>query len=340
MKHVIKILVSILLLTPGTIYAVNFSEKYAICTTGIDQTFELNTSNERYVKVLLCKQEKKTGAKDVYLIQNSQINFIDRYYPEGNDAKVKLCFLRHIKGGKELVILETWEQRLYDTAEGNLYQVHLYSIRDISHNFVTKKLEDLFPYEFEGMQEGKQIKAKYITKKAIEQKIQNIFDIDMVLKRLKDKKIHSMNLPFINELFANSPLSSRTLTQYNNIAYYLQKAGANEEAVYLLKKIVAKFPNRTVAYINLGDAYWELGEKEKARKAYTTYIEQMCNKGLQKKIPQEVLKRVEKMCKNKKMCQLGMSQRAVKNVKKHGINIPICDWRNYIQKLNVKPLIS
>jgi len=106
-KHVIKILVSILLLTPGTIYAVNFSEKYAICTTGIDQTFELNSNNARHVKVVLCKQDKKTGAKDVYLIQNSQANSIDRYYPEGNDVKIKLCFLRHIKDGKELVILET-----------------------------------------------------------------------------------------------------------------------------------------------------------------------------------------------------------------------------------------
>jgi hypothetical protein len=36
-----------------------------------------------------------------------------------------------------------------------------------------------------------------------------------------------------------------------------------------------------------------LGEKDKAIKAYTTYIEQMCDKGLQKKIPKEVLKRVE-----------------------------------------------
>ena len=105
------------------------------------------------------------------------------------------------------------------------------------------------------------------------------------------------SLFFLNKSFTrkskNKNITPQILTQYNDIAYYLQKAGANEEAVYLLKKIVAKFPNRTVAYINLGDAYWELGEKEKARKAYTTYIEQMCNKGLQKKIPQEVLKRVE-----------------------------------------------
>jgi tetratricopeptide (TPR) repeat protein len=88
-------------------------------------------------------------------------------------------------------------------------------------------------------------------------------------------------------------LNYKTLTTYNNIAYHLQKAGANEEAAYLLEKIIVKFPNRTVAYYNLGDAYWALGEKKKAIKAYTTYIEQMCHKGLQKKIPKEVLERVK-----------------------------------------------
>ncbi len=95
------------------------------------------------------------------------------------------------------------------------------------------------------------------------------------------------------KIYRVDKLTPKTLTQYNNIAYYLQKAGANEEAVYLLEKIIKKFPKRTVAYINLGDAYRALGEKDKARKAYTTYIEQMCAKGLQKKIPKKVLERVE-----------------------------------------------
>jgi len=122
-------------------------------------------------------------------------------------------------------------------------------------------------------------------------------DVNYEKTRYKNlfKSLFFLNKNFIkkskNEI--HLAIKKKTLTQYNNIAYYLQKAGANEEAVYLLEKIVAKFPNRTVAYINLGDAYWALGEKDKARKAYTTYIEQMCDKGLQKKIPKEVLDRVE-----------------------------------------------
>jgi tetratricopeptide (TPR) repeat protein len=114
------------------------------------------------------------------------------------------------------------------------------------------------------------------------------------LCKIEDMQLlNSINDEYLNFYLNKYKLTHTTLTQYNNIAYYLQKAGANEEAVFLLKKIVKKFPNRTVAYYNLGDAYWALGEKDKAIKAYTTYIEQMCNKGLQKKIPKEILNKVK-----------------------------------------------
>jgi len=93
-------------------------------------------------------------------------------------------------------------------------------------------------------------------------------------------------------LLQKFPLVIKNLTTYNNIAYYLQKAGANEEAIYLLEKILEKYPNRTVAHYNLADAYWALGEKKKAIASYTTYIEQMCNAGKEKRIPQVVRDRV------------------------------------------------
>jgi len=115
----------------------------------------------------------------------------------------------------------------------------------------------------------------------------HVQNLKTMMESLKGKKridkVQYFDLTLIHNTVKEHPLSSKTLTTYNNIAYYLQKAGANKEAIYLLEKIITKFPNRTVAYYNLGDAYWELGEKEKAIKAYTTYIEQMCHKGLQKK---------------------------------------------------------
>jgi tetratricopeptide (TPR) repeat protein len=151
---------------------------------------------------------------------------------------------------------------------------------------------------------------KYKTIQSLKKKVNQLqlsdklilFSLENFLKsytgigRLKPKfsfKNSAFGLSSLKDILNTIKIAEKTLTPYNNIAYYLQKAGANKEAIFLLEKIIKKFPNRTVAYYNLGDAYWALGEKDKAIKAYTTYIEQMCDKGLQKKIPKEVLKRVE-----------------------------------------------
>jgi len=56
---------------------------------------------------------------------------------------------------------------------------------------------------------------------------------------------------------------TKNLTQYNNIAYYLEKAKAYHESIYLLEKIIEKYPNRIVAYIYLGNAY--LGNNKKTK---------------------------------------------------------------------------
>ena len=81
---------------------------------------------------------------------------------------------------------------------------------------------------------------------------------------------------------------------YNNFAYYLQQIGANNEAIFLLEKIIVKYPKRTVAYINLGDAYWSKGEFDKAKEVYQTYISQMKAKGIESKIPKQVLDRTDR----------------------------------------------
>ncbi|QKF73927.1 hypothetical protein AFAEC_1775 [Aliarcobacter faecis] len=85
------------------------------------------------------------------------------------------------------------------------------------------------------------------------------------------------------------PISIKTLTQYNDIAYYLQQANANEEAIFLLEKIIEKYPNRTVAYLNLADAYLGKNNKEKAKENYKKYIELMKQDNKEEKIPKRVL---------------------------------------------------
>lgn len=94
-------------------------------------------------------------------------------------------------------------------------------------------------------------------------------------------------------LLEKHPLKKSNVTSYNNMAYYLQKRKAYDESKFLLEKIVDKYPSRTVAYLNLGDTYWGLKKKKKAIKVYETYVKQMIEKGKEKRIPQETLKRLE-----------------------------------------------
>ncbi|WP_324172504.1 tetratricopeptide repeat protein [Sulfurimonas sp.] len=111
--------------------------------------------------------------------------------------------------------------------------------------------------------------------------------------KLKSKNSSFYTKKVINDTLLKYELSKKNLIAYNNIAYYLEKAKAYPEAIYLLEKILKKYPNRTVAYINLGDAYWGLKNKEKAKQAYSTYIKQMKEKGKDRKIPKVVLERIK-----------------------------------------------
>ena len=111
------------------------------------------------------------------------------------------------------------------------------------------------------------------------------------LKKVKNKTLTEIDL--YNISFENG-VHDKTVIKINDLAYYYSQYNVKSDIlIEIYRSIIQKYPKRTVAYYNLGDAYWALGEKEKARKAYTTYIEQMCDKGLQKKIPKVVMKRIE-----------------------------------------------
>ncbi len=86
---------------------------------------------------------------------------------------------------------------------------------------------------------------------------------------------------------------SEDIVGYNNSAYYLEQKGFYFSAVYLLRKILEVAPNRTVAYINLGDAYWGLKEIENAKEAYKKYIKLMKANGKENKIPKRIMERLK-----------------------------------------------
>lgn len=86
---------------------------------------------------------------------------------------------------------------------------------------------------------------------------------------------------------------SKDIVGYNNSAYYLEQKGFYQSAIYLLTKIIEESPNRTVAYINLGDAYWGLKVTDQAKQAYQKHIELMKANGKENKIPKRILDRIK-----------------------------------------------
>lgn len=92
----------------------------------------------------------------------------------------------------------------------------------------------------------------------------------------------------IDSYLSRYPLNIDTVNYYNNIAFYLIEGGYPEPAIYLLEDIINKFKDREVAYINLGDAYLLVNQKEKAINMYSIYISKMKSKGKGKRIPSRI----------------------------------------------------
>lgn len=82
------------------------------------------------------------------------------------------------------------------------------------------------------------------------------------------------------------------VTWSNDLAFLLEQSGYYQEAAVLLEHIIRKHPDRTVAYLNLADAYWSLQQKEQAREAYSLYQTKMTRAGKQDVIPQRVRVRI------------------------------------------------
>ncbi len=85
-------------------------------------------------------------------------------------------------------------------------------------------------------------------------------------------------------------LSKEYLTELNDLAFFLEQGGMYTRAIPHLYQILKIAPNRTVAYLNMGDAYVGYGDTTKAQEFYDTYISQMKEKGMENKIPARLLK--------------------------------------------------
>lgn len=77
----------------------------------------------------------------------------------------------------------------------------------------------------------------------------------------------------------------------NNLAFYLIENGRSYEAIPILASIVNEFPNRTVARLNLADAYWNNEFKVQAAGQYKEYLEKMSRSGKSDLVPKRVAER-------------------------------------------------
>jgi tetratricopeptide (TPR) repeat protein len=88
------------------------------------------------------------------------------------------------------------------------------------------------------------------------------------------------------EIFNKCEISkSKYVAALNDYGFYLQQAGQNDKAAKILLLVVSEDPKRTVAYLNLADAYWGLGKKQPAIENYKRYEKLMINSKKADKIP-------------------------------------------------------
>lgn len=125
-------------------------------------------------------------------------------------------------------------------------------------------------------------KTKYKINKPKSEDLQNL------IKKAKKNKYN--NYEIIEYIF-NFSLNTNNLTQYNDLAFYLQN---NHLSLYILDLIIKKFPKRVVAYLNIADSYFNLGNDIKAIVNYKKYIQLMTEQKKDlKKIPKYVYERIK-----------------------------------------------
>ena len=80
----------------------------------------------------------------------------------------------------------------------------------------------------------------------------------------------------------------------NNKGYFLYQYKYYDAALLYFNKVIEKFPNRVVAYLNRADCLWELKEKEKVKRDYKKYVQLMKEQKKDlKKIPDYVYERIK-----------------------------------------------
>ena len=90
------------------------------------------------------------------------------------------------------------------------------------------------------------------------------------------------------------PVSEKNVTIVNDLAFIIQELNPCLTTI-LLKQVIEFYPERTVAYLNLADVLYVTNYNvmnEEILKKYRSYVQQMTQKGHDKKIPDYVADRI------------------------------------------------
>ncbi|MDR1897635.1 MAG: hypothetical protein LBR10_12680 [Prevotellaceae bacterium] len=119
--------------------------------------------------------------------------------------------------------------------------------------------------------------------------------LDSILIQVKNMRAANVesfenvfNAAHAEELLRHYPITPNNVTRLNNIAYYLEQMSIATPAIVILEDIVAEYPNRTVSYLNLGDALTKKKLTVKAKKIYKQYISLMKSNGKANEIPKRL----------------------------------------------------
>ncbi|AXH15675.1 hypothetical protein CP985_04630 [Malaciobacter mytili LMG 24559] len=250
----------------------------------------INTSIKYYKKALESSQNKEEKAKVIYMLAKSELALYDlknsktenyylskytptysfsRVYSFNDDESYKL----YITQGYG----EFFDKIKEQYSNTNYYKELIVECSNL--NFYENIKKDMLSGE--------------ILKNLPKDKLKALKYIENEIKTKKRRDLYRYDIIYFWTLVEYIPFSNKNITLYNNIAYYLQKIYKNTEAIFLLEKIIEKYPNRIVAYYNLADAYWGNYNTKEAKKAYKKYIELMIKENKEDKIPNIVKERVK-----------------------------------------------
>jgi hypothetical protein len=107
--------------------------------------------------------------------------------------------------------------------------------------------------------------------------------------------IGTIELPFVVDSYpvqGSDPQDRKIVGQFNDYGFYLAEAGRAKDAIGVLADVVDVEADRTVAYLNLADAYYATGDRAGAKTNYAEYQKRMTAAGKAAKVPPRVAERL------------------------------------------------